>query len=456
MPASPAPPSRTAQPPAAADPLSAAWHKSLGPVLALAGLGALVYALVFRHSAFAVLGPLRNLLGTLVASLPFALAARWALRTSASPRSQVLVVLAGTLALRLACPWGLIEGSDDAYRYLWDARVQSAGHNPYSFAPEAPELAPLRDPAVYTKVFRPDMRTVYPPLAQLMFRLGHLGAGSKPWGLKAVFLLHELASALLLCALLRRRSLPPAWALLYAWSPLAVVQTFVGSHLDAMLVPWLLLALHWSEKHPFASGLALGLSAMVRPLTLLGVWALALRRALGESAWFLMGCGLACVVLVLPYALGARWLMLESLGAYSRHWQFNGSIYQLLHPLLHSWGPFRATLYLLIALLALAMSISAGQRHHKLAAAFGSYFAFAPTVYPWYLLSIQALLALDRPSPLAIALPSLITLSDLVFVGGQVGAGWRVPPGALAVEYLGLYALLALHVLRARRELSAD
>ena len=35
--------------------------------------------------------------------------------------------------------------SDDLYRYIWDGRVIAAGLDPYRYAPDAPELAPLHE-----------------------------------------------------------------------------------------------------------------------------------------------------------------------------------------------------------------------------------------------------------------------------------------------------------------------
>src|SRR5207302_1044054 len=71
--------------------------------------------------------------------------------------------------------------SDDLYRYAWDGRVQAASVDPYADAPDAPDLARLHDqwlwpdpsgcaslhrPAGCTRINRPDVRTIYPPVAE--------------------------------------------------------------------------------------------------------------------------------------------------------------------------------------------------------------------------------------------------------------------------------------------------
>ena len=91
--------------------------------------------------------------------------------------------------------------SSDAYRYVWDGRVQLAGTSPYRYAPLDDRLAPLRDPLLFpglgprdrsgyvtqpvptdrgellsrssndprTRINRPQVPTIYPPVAQAWF-----------------------------------------------------------------------------------------------------------------------------------------------------------------------------------------------------------------------------------------------------------------------------------------------
>jgi len=103
-------------------------------------------------------------------------------------------------------------------------------------------------------IFRPEMRTVYPPLAELWFWLAYRLSPSGFAAWKLILLGHELARRRILCRLLQRMNLPPLRALLYAWSPLAVVQLFSGAHLDGLLVPWCLLSLVLAPSRPFCAG----------------------------------------------------------------------------------------------------------------------------------------------------------------------------------------------------------
>ena len=92
------------------------------------------------------------------------------LEDGADRRDAVIVVLAGALLMRLALLFVEPYLSTDIYRYIWDGRVQAAGINPYRFVPSAPEIAHLRDPAIFPNINRADYAvTIYPPAAQAIF-----------------------------------------------------------------------------------------------------------------------------------------------------------------------------------------------------------------------------------------------------------------------------------------------
>jgi hypothetical protein len=66
--------------------------------------------------------------------------------------------------------------SDDAYRYIWDGRVLLAGVDPYRFAALDSALAGLRYPLLFPEgelplISRPEVSTIYSPIAQLWLAL---------------------------------------------------------------------------------------------------------------------------------------------------------------------------------------------------------------------------------------------------------------------------------------------
>ncbi len=150
-------------------------------------------------------------------------------------------VLLFSLLFRLGAALEPPALSSDAYRYLWDGRVQRSGLSPYAFAPGDPHLQHLRDDLVFTRVNRPAARTIYPPGAQLLFV-------ALPYDMAAVrflFIALDLLTVWLVARMLSRIGQDPARALLYGWSPLAICEVGNASHLDAAMLP-LLVAGAWA------------------------------------------------------------------------------------------------------------------------------------------------------------------------------------------------------------------
>jgi hypothetical protein len=402
-----------------------------------------VYLLVFRLEALAPLGPLRNLAATLLASGPFALAI-WASQEDGDPGLPLLLL--GTALLHLCVPLALLSGTDDAFRYLWDGRVLDHGINPYAHPPQSAALAALRETHFHPHIFRPDMRTVYPPLCELWFWVAYRLSSTSFVGLKIVLLIHQLAAAWILARLVA--SSHEGSALIYAWSPLAVVQLMAGGHLDGLMIPWLLLSLLLADRRPFWSGAALGGAAMVRPTAVLCAPALLARRPWRQAGVAALGGAVAVAGLLLPFARAGAGLY-ESLLAYARHWRFNGSLYRLVELLVGQGAGARIAAYGLIGAASLGGAWLGLGLPARFLIAVGAYLALAPTVYPWYMLPAAAVGALFG-GPLAVLLPALASVSDLVYVERLATGEWQVPTLALVVEYGAIYALLIFELARRR------
>ncbi|MBV9078161.1 MAG: hypothetical protein JO048_11835, partial [Methylobacteriaceae bacterium] len=80
-------------------------------------------------------------------------------------RFSLATVLAVAALLRLTVFLPPPYHSTDAYRYVWDGRVQAAGINPYRYLPSDPALASLRDGTIWPRINRADYApTIYPPV----------------------------------------------------------------------------------------------------------------------------------------------------------------------------------------------------------------------------------------------------------------------------------------------------
>lgn len=175
-------------------------------------------------------------------ALPY-FAASWLILRAPPARSTLILTLIFAAAFRLLILHSPAYLSTDLYRYVWDGRVQAAGINPYRFVPSDPQLAHLRDPAIYPLINRKDYaRTIYPPVAQWYY-LAVTRVSESVMGMRVAMLLCEAAALWALGRLLASFGLPVQRVLLYAWHPLAMWEFASSAHVDALMIALLACAL---------------------------------------------------------------------------------------------------------------------------------------------------------------------------------------------------------------------
>jgi hypothetical protein len=193
------------------------------------------------------------------------LLAAWIVMRARPSNSTVLIAIAFAVIFRASILFAPPYLSDDIYRYVWDGRVQAVGINPYRYIPAAPELAQLRDEAIYPKINRRDWaKTIYPPVAQVVFFLTTRISESVTW-MKTTMLGFELVTIWAIAQLLTLLGRPRQLLLLYAWHPL-VVWEFAGSgHVDAIAIAFIALAfLVWQKKSDLGAGFTLACATLVK------------------------------------------------------------------------------------------------------------------------------------------------------------------------------------------------
>jgi hypothetical protein len=193
------------------------------------------------------------------------LVAAWIVMRARPSNSTVLIAIAFAVIFRASILFAPPYLSDDIYRYVWDGRVQAAGINPYRYIPAAPEVAQLRDEAIYPKINRRDWaKTIYPPVAQVVFFLTTRISESVTW-MKTTMLGFELVTIWAIAQLLTLLGRPRQLLLLYAWHPL-VVWEFAGSgHVDAIAIAFIALAfLVWQKKSDLGAGFTLACATLVK------------------------------------------------------------------------------------------------------------------------------------------------------------------------------------------------
>lgn len=248
--------------------------------------------------------PSTALLLLCLAGLPYGLL----LARRAGPDLRVALGLAAAVGIVLVL--SPVAFSDDLYRFLWDAKVGAAGIDPYRYAPADPALAELRDP-LWRRINHPTIATIYPPLAQALFRVAD-GLGHAPWSPKLIALLGHLGVGVALSRLAPgRRSLPTAYLL----NPLALSESALGGHIDVFVGLAVL---------GFAAALVrrrMGLAALlVGAASGLKLVGLALAPLMVRSRWVVVALALALLPFVWLHDAGGPEAR-SGLGEYARRWR---------------------------------------------------------------------------------------------------------------------------------------
>ncbi len=254
------------------------------------------------------------------------------------------IIVAGGLAMRLALMGSTPALEDDYYRYLWDGGVTAHGYNPYLASPDDAQaepyfysLQPLAQQSgiVIERVNHSELTTVYPPVAQAAFALAHFVS---PWSLeawRALCLAAEIATLLMLLALLDHIGRCRLWVALYWLSPLAAKEFINSAHMDAIVMPLVLGAALLSLKQRHVSAVAtlgLAIGAKFWPILLAP---LILRPLISKPPRFgaaILLLGALCVAASAPM-LSAGLGETSGLASYALNWRNNSAHYGLIEKL---------------------------------------------------------------------------------------------------------------------------
>jgi alpha-1,6-mannosyltransferase len=343
---------------------------------------------------------------------------------SALPRlgqgRALCVLLAVAMAARLVWLVAAPTLSTDAYRYVWDARVGQAGINPYAYAAAAPEVAHLRDAAIYPRLNHPTWRTIYPPGAQAFFRAVYAVAPDSVLAIKIALGTVELLGLALLVVLLRALDLPRNRIVVYAWNPLVLVEVWGSAHVDALVVTGVIgMALAFVTHRPAVAAALLGFVTLVKLYPIILLPLLARRAGTRVVAVF-------ALVVVLGYApaLGSGLLVLGSLPRYLEQEYFNPGLARSVVD-----SPMGS----ILAMAAWVAWVVWWRRPSTLVDGAlpltGGFAVLSPNVFPWYVLWVVPFLAL-RPSPMWIAFTGTIAFAYAFFLYQP----WAIPIWARLLE----------------------
>jgi alpha-1,6-mannosyltransferase len=286
-------------------------------------------------------------------------------------RNFWMIIVFGLLFRVIILPSQQIQ-EDDVYRYLWDGKVFANGINPFEYAPsEVNNFKTFRvqNPEVYYETYvnrnereleqldklkwtsprslkylervnHPDVSTIYPPIAQFVFRLAHHIKPDSIFVLRSWFLIFDILTLVFIIGILSKLGLDKSNCLIYFWSPLILKETFNSTHLDIIGISLLSGSIYFllCHRHKLAAlFLALGFLGKLYPVILLPLYLKACHEKmllLGKKAWLatLGSIGLFLAVVVLGYLpfIGIGLQMFDGLKAFTLYWQSNDSIFAIL------------------------------------------------------------------------------------------------------------------------------
>ena len=422
---------------------------------AIAGLGilsAVIYAVNFRsHHLVAGFSGLAGIhlyvVMFLVLSTLYLAAVVLVLKTipqaAASPALIGMIILLAIIFRICLVPSAPSVLSKDMYRYIWDGRVQQHGFNPYRHPPGAEALKSIRDDRIFPNINRKDYLTLYPAGAQVFFRIFHALVGDSVTGFKAIMVLFDTLTVLVLLALLQHYGMNLARIIIYAWNPLVIFEIAYSGHLEGLTVFLMVAALYLCAIHKKVPGiimLAFAAAVKMYPALLLAAFLNRGFRIKGLVAFFV-----TILLLYLPFiAAGNKISGFLPVYLNNPYESFNLGLKYFLMRLIPGLDYYPASL-LFIAVLAMAGLVVFFKNKTDIEVLWYAYFLtgllmilMPASLHPWYVILIIPFLAI-YPSPAWLIFTCTVTLSYLKYTS----ALGIIPTWIFLVEYLPLFALLA-------------
>ena len=324
--------------------------------------------------------------------------------------------LLGCIAVRAICI--TTTPGDDAYRYVWEGRVQLAGINPYAKSPMDVDLEHLRDDD-WAKINHPDYSAIYPPLAQAQFALA---AFIQP-SIHTVKTLHVLWDVLVVALLggcLRRAGRKPHEAILYGLCPLVLTAFGIEGHLDSLMLLWLVGTV-WAvqTKRTSIAGALLGaaIATKILPIVLWPWFALRHPRA---AAIAIGVVAISC----LPY-VSAGGDLLTSLGRFSQKSEF----FSFLGAIgVTRFGTRLALIAMAAALIGVVWLLAHRRKtftHFALGASSAT-ILLMPVVHYWYLAMVIVFAAFHRRASWILAALAMVFYFEAAHMATT--GTWTMPP----------------------------
>lgn len=370
--------------------------------------------------------------------------------------SKYFYILVGTgILLRIAFLTVHPVGSPDYYRYVWDGKVEAHGINPYRYAPDDPALTPLHSDLIPRLVTYPNMRTIYPPLSEVLFYLAYLIAGESYLGIKILILIFDLFTLAGLHLTLKKLKIDRKYLLIYALCPLPLIQFFLDGHVDSFGFTFLIFAVYfYLGGRKTLSYILIGLSMLIKPLALIVVPILfftekGAANRLKAAAVPVLLFGLCYI----PYIFTGS--PFSALMKFTENWTFNGVVFDILNHFIRDNQRARAVCAVLLVIAYLPVLLGKKDFLTKIYMSIFLLFIFSPIVHPWYIGWLAVILPLV-PRWSGIAYVGLSSLTAFTILTYQLTGVWNDYTLVLLFEYGPVLILFLWELLRKPESLTAS
>jgi len=295
--------------------------------------------------------------------------------------------------------------SQDYFRFIWDGKLLSQGINPYLYLPD--ELIEMFSTweCLYSGMgpMSAGHYTNYPMINQLLFALGVLS--TKPILIYRLFL---ILADLITFKLLTKLS-SQTWGLTYWLSPMVILEGAGNLHFEPVMVAFLVLGLyHFKQGEPFRSSVALAVSVLLKLIPLM--FAPLLLKVVKQKQLKVMVFGFIITLALFTTPFIDPWFFVtysESVGLWFSNFEFNAGIYRVVKELgtlfgVQDWQMIRfygKVHSFVILVLALKFTWECDRFSKVLDKSYlllMIYLLTAPTIHPWYLITLLALGAISQ------------------------------------------------------------
>ncbi len=363
------------------------------------------------------------------------------------PIKYVVGLLAAAVVLRMALVFIHPIGSDDYYRYLWDGKVIASGINPYRYAPDDSALTRLHSEILPARVNFPGMRTIYPPLAEILFYLSYLIGHESFIGLKSVLFVFDLLTIFAVILSLKKIGLSYKYVLIYALCPVPLFQFFIDGHVDGFGIPLLLLSVFfYVDGKKLLSYLFIGLSICIKPLGLILIPIFFFEeKSLSERMKVALIPVAVCFAMYLPFLFSGS--PFQALVNFTQNWTFNGIVFDALDFFIRDNQRTRLLCAIMLLVCYIPLILSRKDLLSKIYLSVFLLLIFSPVVHPWYLGWLAIFLPLVRKWS-GIAYAGMISLTVFTVMNYQLTGVWKEYTSVLLLEYVPVLVLFGFELIK--------